>query len=116
MVALAVAQGEMPEPAPKTSDQHDESSRSLEHALPLDHETMSAIMDPCFPRFGISPCASDADVIPEVLSLGLSSAMDAAAIVWHLAQGRPDQQALADRAHDLWIADLATTAFGVCVS
>jgi hypothetical protein len=69
-------------------------------SLRLDPVTASALLHPRFPRFGIEPCEADADVIPEVINLGLSHPAEAAAIVWHLAQGRADQQALSDEAYD----------------
>ena len=71
-------------------------------ALRLDHDTLSTILHPRFPRFGIAPSDGDADVISEVINLGLSGGHEAAAIVWHLAQGRTDQDALADEADWRW--------------
>jgi hypothetical protein len=70
--------------------------------LRLDSKTISTILHPRFPRFGITACDSDADVISEVINLGLSCGTEAAAIVWHMAQGRPDQDDLAQEADDRW--------------
>lgn len=83
-------------------------------ALRLDPVTASVILHPRFPRFGVTPCEADADVIPEVLQLPLSSGYEAAAIVWHMAQGRSDADALAAEAEARWdeLQDLAAELNG----